>query len=115
MKLTEMCLRRTGFKGQGHLAVVASKLEAAPARFILWRKRMSYRIVYNEIRTLPVAKDRRRGAVSTEEFPTEHQALGRARELLEASEHHAVAVRDHHGNELFGVRLQWRLGGFAGE
>jgi hypothetical protein len=76
---------------------------------------MSYLIVYNAILAPQANTDRRRSAVSTEEFPTEHQALGRARELLETTEHHAVAVHDHHGNELFGVRLQWRLGGFAGE
>jgi hypothetical protein len=72
---------------------------------------MSYRIIYNEIPTV----ERRRSTMWTEEFSTEHQALGRARELLETAEHHAVAVRDHSGNELSGVRLQWRLGGFSGE
>jgi hypothetical protein len=76
---------------------------------------MSYRIVYNAISTSQTKTEPRRSPVSTEEFPTEHQALGRARELLETTEHHAVAVHDHHGNELFGVRLQWRLGGFTGE
>jgi hypothetical protein len=53
--------------------------------------------------------------VWTEEFPTEHQALGRARELLESAQHQGVALHDHSGNELSGVRLQWRLGGFSGE
>jgi hypothetical protein len=72
---------------------------------------MSYRIIYNEIPTT----ERRRSTMWTEEFSNEHQALGRARELLETAEHHAVAVRDHSGNELSGVRLQWRLGGFSGE
>jgi len=76
---------------------------------------MSYRIVYNEIPVSLSKIERRRSVVSSEEFATEHQALGRARELLEAAEHHTVAVHDHHGNELFGVRLQWRLGGFSGE
>ena len=71
---------------------------------------MSYRIVYNEI---PAYCTRR--TIWSEEFATEHQALGRARELLETGEHHGVAVRDHSGNELCGVRLQWKLGGFAGE
>jgi hypothetical protein len=76
---------------------------------------MSYRIVYNAVATLQTQTDRPRSAVSTEEFPTEHQALGRARELLERAEHHAVTVHDQRGNELSGVRLQWRLGGFTGE
>ena len=76
---------------------------------------MSYRIIYNEM-TLPRPQaEGRHRAVWTEEFPTEHQALGRARELLETGRHHAVALHDHTGNELSGVRLQWRLGGFSGE
>jgi hypothetical protein len=51
----------------------------------------------------------------TEEFSHEHQALGRARELLETGEHHAVAVDDGTGNRLHGVRLQLKLGGFSGD
>jgi len=75
---------------------------------------MSYRIIYRE---LPArrADAERRNTSWTEEFASEHQALGRARELLDTGEHHGVAVRDHRGNELFGVRLQWRLGGFSGD
>jgi hypothetical protein len=74
---------------------------------------MSYRIIYNELPALPESVER--STVSTEEFPTEHQAMGRARELLETGEHHGVAVRDNRGNELYGVRLQLRLGGFSGD
>jgi hypothetical protein len=73
---------------------------------------MSYRIIYNE---LPPFRAISRSTVWTEEFTTEHQALGRARELLETGEHHAVALRDHGGNELCGVRLQLKLGGFSGD
>jgi hypothetical protein len=76
---------------------------------------MSYRVVYNEPPELRPNEEWRRGTVSTEEFTNEHQALGRARELLEAGEHHSVAMHDHSGNEISGVRLQWRLGGFSGE
>jgi hypothetical protein len=75
---------------------------------------MSYRIIYNET-TSRAQTEWRQGAVWTEEFATEHQALGRARELLETGQHQGVALHDHTGNELFGVRLQWRLGGFSGE
>jgi len=77
---------------------------------------MSYRVIYKET-PLPRATPARRQATmsSSEEFATEHQALGRARELLETGQHHSVAMHDHSGNELSGVRLQWRLGGFAGE
>ena len=73
---------------------------------------MSYRIIYNEIPALRAAV---RKQELTEDFPTEHQALGRARELLETGEHHSVAVRDDTGNELHGICLQLRLGGFSGE
>jgi hypothetical protein len=68
---------------------------------------MTYRIIYSETPTVP--------ATSTEEFLREHEALGRARELLEAGEHHCVAVDDGSGNTLHGVRLQLKLGGFKGD
>jgi hypothetical protein len=76
---------------------------------------MNYRIIYNEMPAPRADAGWRRDAVSTEEFPTEHQALGRARELLETGEHHGVAMHDHSGRELSGVRLQWKLGGFSGD
>jgi hypothetical protein len=69
---------------------------------------MSYRVFYTE---LPGAGGRH----SAEEFPTEHQAMGRARELFETGEHHGIALRDHGGRELTGVQLQWKLGGFSGD
>jgi hypothetical protein len=69
---------------------------------------MSYRIMYSET-------PETRGQGRIEEFPAEHEALERARELLETGEHHGVALRDHRGNELYGVRLQLKLGGFLGE
>ena len=75
---------------------------------------MTYRIIYDE-NPAPRAAIRPRRTVSSEEYATEHQALGRARELLETGVHHDVAVCDHSGNELCGVRLQWRLGGFTGD
>ena len=76
---------------------------------------MSYRVIYNQMPALRAEAGRRRSTVWTEEFATEHQALGRARELLETGEHHGVAMHDHSGNELSGVRLQWRLGGYSGD
>lgn len=76
---------------------------------------MSYRVIYQET-AAPYAKTgRREDRIWTEEFSAEHQALGRARELIETGEHHGIAMRDHGGNEISGVRLQWRLGGFSGE
>ena len=76
---------------------------------------MSYRIIYNEVALPRGGAELRRAQVWTEEFPVEHQALGRARELLETGQHHGVAVRDQTGNELSGVRLQLKLGGFSGD
>ena len=75
---------------------------------------MTYRLIYSEA---PVngADTEWRPAARTEEFTSEHQALGRARELLEAGEHHSVLVDDGTGNVLCGVPLQLRLGGFSGE
>jgi hypothetical protein len=67
---------------------------------------MIYRIIYSEtVEQLTAA---------TEEFSSEHQALSRARELLETGEHHRVAVDDGDGHLLHGVRLQLKLGGFSG-
>jgi hypothetical protein len=68
---------------------------------------MTYRIIYSETPTVPVT--------STEEFSREHEALGRAHELLETGEHHGVAVDDGAGHVLHGVRLQLKLGGFSGD
>jgi hypothetical protein len=68
---------------------------------------MTYRIIYSETPVAPTAL--------LEEYPHEHQALGRARELLETGEHHSVAVDDGAGNTLHGVRLQLKLGGFSGD
>jgi hypothetical protein len=47
---------------------------------------MTYRIIYSETLTVP--------ATSTEEFSQEHEALGRARQLLETGEQHSVAIDD---------------------
>ncbi|HXP03046.1 MAG TPA: hypothetical protein VN808_02925 [Stellaceae bacterium] len=74
---------------------------------------MTYRIIYSETPDMPAAVEER--AALTEEFSSEHQALGRARELLEIGEHHCVAVDDGAGNVLHGVRLQLKLGGFSGD
>jgi hypothetical protein len=76
---------------------------------------MSYQLIYDEMPVVRGSESWRRGTAWSEEFATEYQALGRARELLEANEHHSVAVRDHTGNELSGVRLQLKLGGFSGD
>jgi hypothetical protein len=69
---------------------------------------MTYRISYDQT---PTSGDRRADSLPrTEYFPSEHEALNRARELLETAEHHAVAVADGDGNVLGGFRLQLKLG-----
>jgi hypothetical protein len=75
---------------------------------------MSYRIIYSEITASRDDAVSRQHTAHSEVFANEPQALERARELLEAGEHQGVRVHDQSGNELSGVRLQLRLGGFSG-
>jgi hypothetical protein len=63
---------------------------------------MTYQICYDN--------GREASAKRTEEYPTEREALGRVRELIEADEHGGISVRDSGGNILCGVRLQLKLG-----
>lgn len=69
---------------------------------------MTYRISYDELRT---ASD----VARTEYYPTEHEALHRARELIETADHEGIAVADSAGNSWGGFRLQLKLGYTAGE
>ena len=69
-----------------------------------------YRVLYGEALAMS-NRDRHRDArVRFERFSTEHEALRRARELLDEDISTAVAVGDRVGNLLSGVRLQLRLG-----
>ena len=72
---------------------------------------MTYRITYHSSVGTREAAPRR---PATEEYHTEHEAMRRARDLIDTGEHHAVLVSDSAGNTLAGVRLQLRLG-FTGE
>ena len=69
---------------------------------------MSYRLVYGEALVHAVGDGDQ--FVRSERFSTEHEALNRAREILEQDERHAVAICDASGNVLGGVRLQLKLG-----
>jgi hypothetical protein len=71
---------------------------------------MTYRIFYED--GVPISR-RNTSTIRTETFRTEHEALKRARELLDG-DYHAVAVYDNSGTVLGGVRLQLKLG-FSGE
>ncbi len=71
---------------------------------------MAYRVSYERPIAVSARARRRLMAPCTERYRTEHEALGRARQLLDAEDHHRVSVCDKSGNVLHGVRLQLRLG-----
>jgi len=71
---------------------------------------MAYHVLYGDAAAM-ASRDRHLDErVRSERFSTEHEALMRARELLEEDLSPAVAVTDRAGNLLSGVRLQLRLG-----
>ena len=71
---------------------------------------MTYRLYYGDpvavLRYDAHADDRAR----SERFSTEHEALQRARKLLEEDWATAVAIHAAAGNRLSGIRLQLKLG-----
>ena len=71
---------------------------------------MTYNVLYGD--TEPMAnRDRHLDErVRSERFSTEHEALYRARELIDGDEARVVAICDDSGNQLTGVRLQLKLG-----
>jgi len=71
---------------------------------------MTYRVLYGEVLAMTSRDRHLDDLVRSERFSTEHEALTRARELLEADLSTVVAVCDQAGNVLSGVRLQLRLG-----
>ena len=71
---------------------------------------MTYHVLYGDAAAM-ASRDRHLDErVHFERFSTEHEALMRARELLEEDVSTVVAVCDRAGNLLSGVRLQLRLG-----
>jgi hypothetical protein len=71
---------------------------------------MSYRISYYDTISPSLKKWRNEDGERTEVFSTEHEALKRARELLDEGEVHGVMVADDAGSVLGGIRLQLKLG-----
>lgn len=71
---------------------------------------MTYRVLYGDALAMASADRYLDERVRSERFSTEHEALTRARELLEEDLSTVVAVCDKTGNLLSGVRLQLRLG-----
>jgi hypothetical protein len=71
---------------------------------------MTYRVFYGEAPAM-ASRDRHLDErVRVERFSTEHEALNRARELLDEDLTTVVAICDATGNQLAGLRLQLRLG-----
>ena len=71
---------------------------------------MNYRISYYDTTLLSLKKWRNEESGCTETFATEHEALRRARELLDQGEVHGVVLTDNAGTALGGIRLQLKLG-----
>ncbi len=71
---------------------------------------MTYRISYSDGSVGAIIGGCEAETSLVEEYRTEPEVLGRARELLEAGEHDGISVHDSSGNVLCGVRLQLRLG-----
>ena len=71
---------------------------------------MTYHVFYGDAAAV-TSRDRHLDErVQTERFSTEHEALSRARELIDGDDSAAVAVCDECGNQLSGVRLHLKLG-----
>jgi hypothetical protein len=71
---------------------------------------MTYRVFYGDALAMPAGDLPGQEGVRFERFSTEHEALGRARELLDDDAHTIVAICDAQGRQLSGVCLQLRLG-----
>jgi hypothetical protein len=71
---------------------------------------MTYRISYDDTVPVSIKKWRNADNARTESFETEHEALNRARELLDDGDCRAVSVCDDCGTVLGGIRLQLKLG-----
>lgn len=75
---------------------------------------MTYRVFYGDALAMAAERDlHQQDGVHHERFSTEHEALRRARELLEDDQRTVVAVRDASGNQTSGVCLQLRLRCFS--
>lgn len=71
---------------------------------------MTYRVFYGDALAMSGRDRHLDDRVRVERFSTEHEALNRARELIEQDDSTVVAIGDAAGNLLGGVRLQLKLG-----
>ena len=78
--------------------------------FNIAEKVMTYRISYERDLAAQTGAQGYRGVMRTEYFRTEHEALKRARNLIDHGGGHAVSVHDGSGRVLTGILLQLKLG-----
>jgi hypothetical protein len=71
---------------------------------------MTYRVFHGDALAMSSRDRHLEERVRVERFSTEHEALNRARQLIEGDDGSAVAICDAGGNLLSGVRLQLKLG-----
>ena len=71
---------------------------------------MTYRVFYGNTASVAGHDLHLDERVRSERFSTEHEALRRARELLEEDPCTVVVIHDQGGNQLHGVRLHLKLG-----
>lgn len=71
---------------------------------------MTYRISYEDDPAAQTGAEGYGGVTRSEYFRTEHEALKRARDLIDNGDHYAVAVHDGTGRVLTGILLQLKLG-----
>ena len=71
---------------------------------------MTYRVFHGDALAMSSRDRHQDDRVQVERFSTEHEALNRARQLLDEDETIGVAICDAAGNLLAGVRLQLKLG-----
>jgi len=71
---------------------------------------MTYRVLHGDALAMSSRDRHLDDRAQVERFSTEHEALNRARQLLDDDETIAVAICDAEGNQLAGVRLQLKLG-----
>lgn len=70
---------------------------------------MTYRVMYGD--ALASSGELAEATLYSERFSTEHEALHRARQILEEDERRTIAIYDAAGNVLLGgVCLQLKLG-----
>lgn len=74
---------------------------------------MTYRLFYGDALSMSDRELHQQEAVQQERFSTEHEALRRARELIEDDARTVVAIRDAAGNQTSGICLQLRLRCFS--